>query len=247
MNRLFRCFAILFAAILLAGPLFAQAPQGINYQAAARDAEGEPLADENVGVRLSLLSGSPNGATVYSETQQTRTSPEGVFSLVFGQGDNTIGLFSEIEWNEGPYYLKVDLDENGGENFTEMGVTQLMSVPYALMAEQVASPAPIVSGSSIDGEGTSEAPLELAQQAATQGQTLKWDGQAWAPANDDISFDGTLATSQRISGNGTENSPLDIAGMNASVGQVLKWTGASWTPADDMGTDYEGASPPDRG
>lgn len=245
MNHISSVFALACAIICFSFTLSAQAqtPQGINYQAAARNAEGEPLSNQNVSVQLSLLSGSPNGAAVYRESHQTRTTPEGVFSLVFGQGNNTIGLFSALDWSEGPYYLRVEIDENGGNNYVEMGVTQLMSVPYALMAENLANPPELETGVSLDGEGTPQSPLEIARQTATQGQTLKWNGSAWAPANDDVSFDGTLTTSPRISGNGTENSPLDIAGMNASVGQVLKWTGVSWTPADDIGTDYTGEPP----
>lgn len=34
------------------------------------------------------------------------------------------------------------------------------------------------------GDGTSGDPLELAQQGATSGQVLKWNGSAWAPASD---------------------------------------------------------------
>lgn len=36
----------------------------------------------------------------------------------------------------------------------------------------------------LSGNGTSGQPLDIAQQGATSGQTLKWNGTSWAPAND---------------------------------------------------------------
>lgn len=36
----------------------------------------------------------------------------------------------------------------------------------------------------LSGDGTSGDPLDIAQQGATSGQVLKWNGSSWAPAND---------------------------------------------------------------
>ena len=36
----------------------------------------------------------------------------------------------------------------------------------------------------LSGDGTSGQPLDIAQQGATSGQVLKWNGTSWAPAND---------------------------------------------------------------
>lgn len=36
----------------------------------------------------------------------------------------------------------------------------------------------------LSGNGTAGQPLDIAQQGATSGQTLKWNGTSWAPAND---------------------------------------------------------------
>lgn len=37
----------------------------------------------------------------------------------------------------------------------------------------------------LTGDGTGSSPLDIAQQAATSGQALKWSGTTWAPADDD--------------------------------------------------------------
>ncbi|MDW3652165.1 MAG: hypothetical protein R8P61_34135, partial [Bacteroidia bacterium] len=74
--------------------------------------------------------------------------------------------------------------------------------------------------------------LELAQQGANLGQVLKWDGNAWTPADDVTGGTGNVSTSPRISGNGT-NLPLDIAQQGASNGEILKWNGNNWVPDTD--------------
>jgi hypothetical protein len=98
------------------------------------------------------------------------------------------------------------------------------------------------SNATLSGNGTAGNSLRIAQQGATTGQVLKWNGTTWAPSNDSVGLGGSGAdnwgtqsaiTSLRISGNGTTASPLDIAQNGATTGQVLKWNGSSWAPAVD--------------
>ncbi len=88
---------------------------------------------------------------------------------------------------------------------------------------------------SLKGDGTTGNPLGLAQQTATNGQVLKWDGTNWTPANDNVASGsgGAVNTSPRLVGDGTVASPLDIAPQGAAAGQVLKWDGSTWKPAAD--------------
>ncbi len=44
------------------------------------------------------------------------------------------GNFSNIEWGNGIYFLKSETDINNGTNFTIVGTTQLLSVPYSLQS-----------------------------------------------------------------------------------------------------------------
>ena len=76
MNRKkrFKCFAVLAIFSLLIHPngsfqnaLFAQTPQGFNYQAVARDTDGTPLAQTALTVRIGILSGSASGPLVWGE------------------------------------------------------------------------------------------------------------------------------------------------------------------------------------
>lgn len=58
----------------------------------------------------------------------------GLFTLAIGGGNAVSGKFTDITWSSGDKYLKIEMDATGGNNFTLMGTSQLLSVPYALSA-----------------------------------------------------------------------------------------------------------------
>ena len=128
-----------FTAILITFLSFAQVPQGISYQAIALDASGNPVVSANVGIRLSILDATATGAVLYSESHIKTTNPQGLFNLVIGQGTNIFGTFASIKWETNSKFLKVEMDAAGGTNYVLVGTTELLSVPYALMAGKVKS------------------------------------------------------------------------------------------------------------
>jgi hypothetical protein len=124
----------IIALILFSISLWSQSPQKLSYQAIIRNAEGKLVQNSSVGVRFSILQGSPAGLAVYVETHQAATNVNGLVTLEIGNGSTT-GSFASIDWAAGPYFLASETDPAGGTNFTITGVTQLLSVPYALYAE----------------------------------------------------------------------------------------------------------------
>ncbi|MCE2682449.1 MAG: hypothetical protein LW704_05770 [Cryomorphaceae bacterium] len=117
-------------ALLLVGELFAQAPPSMTYQAVVRDAAGSLINTGNVSIRTSILQGSSTGVTVQTETHAATTNTNGLASIQIG----SINPLSVIDWSNGPYFLKTEIDPTGGTNYTISGVSQLLSVPYALYA-----------------------------------------------------------------------------------------------------------------
>lgn len=115
----------------------AQAPQGFNYQATVRNSAGVLITNQSVSFKFSILQNSDTGTVVYSENQTTTTDDLGHASLVVGRGTPVTGTFSSINWANGTYYLKIEL--NTGSGFVAMGTTQLLSVPYALHANTATS------------------------------------------------------------------------------------------------------------
>jgi hypothetical protein len=122
---------ISFALLSLFG--FAQAPpQGINYQAVARDNAGAALITTSLTARFSIHDLTAAGAVVYQETHAVTTNVYGLFTAKIGMGIPVSGTFSTVNWGSGDKYLEVEV--NDGSVFVSMGASQMMSVPYAFYA-----------------------------------------------------------------------------------------------------------------
>ena len=100
-----------------------------------RNSANALVASSQVGMRLSILQGSPTGTPVYVETQTTSTNANGLASIIIGNGTVVSGSISAIDWSTGNYYIKSESDPTGGTNYTISGSSQLLSVPYALYSE----------------------------------------------------------------------------------------------------------------
>jgi len=111
-------------------------PQGIPYQAAARDAQGQSLVNAAVNVRFTLHEGAADGAASYAETHALTTNSVGLFNTVFGNGTPQQSAFDSINWAATTKFLQVEIDL--GEGYVDMGTTQLLSVPYALRSDEAA-------------------------------------------------------------------------------------------------------------
>ena len=131
-----RVFTTLFMLALVFVSVFAQAPQKMSYQAVVRNANNSLVANQNVSVRISILQGSATGSAVYMETQTVTTNINGLMTLSIGEGTAVSGTFSSIDWANGPYFLKSEIDPNGGVSYSIESVQQLLSVPYALYANE---------------------------------------------------------------------------------------------------------------
>lgn len=125
---LFIIVMVLFTAL----NIHAQAPNSINYQALARNAQGVALVNKTVNVRISIRSGSEVGPVVYEETHLLNSGNYGLLNLQIGKGAVLSGVFSSINWGATTQFLEVEMDPLGGSNFQLLGTSQLVSVPYAL-------------------------------------------------------------------------------------------------------------------
>ena len=130
---------ILLLVVILFGTnqLFSQ--DGINYQGAATDADGEELVNQTISIRVSIISNESDGNLEWEETHSVTTDQFGLFNIVLGQGESTSNgssiTFDNIDWGSGDHFLKVEIDTSGGSDYSMVGTTQMMSVPYALYAK----------------------------------------------------------------------------------------------------------------
>ena len=126
-----KTISALLAALIISLGGFSQSPQKLSYQAVIRNSAGKLVQGADVGIRISVLQGSPSGNSVYTETHSATTNINGLVTLEIG-GGATSDTFANINWSHGPYFLKTEVDPGGVSNYSITGVTQMLSVPYAL-------------------------------------------------------------------------------------------------------------------
>ena len=122
-----------FLFFLFSFNVFAQAPDLINYQAVLRDVGGQILNNTSTSIKIQLREASNSGNVVYAEEHSVTTSDLGMVNFAIGQGTSQSGSIGSINWGASSYYLEVLINSSG--QYVSMGVSQLLSVPYALYAK----------------------------------------------------------------------------------------------------------------
>jgi hypothetical protein len=132
---------MLLVVISITFCVFAQSPQKMSYQCVIRNSGGGLVTNQSVGIKISILQGSPIGIMVYQEifTPNPQTNANGLVSIEIGGGLPLTGTFSAVNWASGPYFLKTETDPTGGTTYTISGTSQLLSVPYALYSKTTES------------------------------------------------------------------------------------------------------------
>ncbi len=208
-------------ALLLNGLIaaaWAQAPQRFSYQAIIRDGSGVVQPNEPVTLGLALHQNSASGPIAYEETHAVTTNGFGLANVSVGGGAIVSGSIASIDWSTGPFYIEVKVDG------VSMGTTQLLSVPYALYAEESGTPGPAGPA----GPAGPTGPTGATGPAGPAGPTG-----ATGPAGADGSanawgLSGTAATSSNFIGT-TNTQPFIVVANNARAGYVgSATTTTSW-------------------
>lgn len=135
MSRYIRIFINVIIFILLQNQILSQTPKLMSYQAVVRNASGNLIQTKPIKIKVSILKGSASGTSVYSEIHSPQTDSNGIVNLVIGSGTQSSGNMATVSWGNDSHFLKTEIDPNNGINYTISGTTQLLSVPYALYAE----------------------------------------------------------------------------------------------------------------
>jgi hypothetical protein len=127
-------FILLVSFGLIIPHVYGQSPDQFSYQAVVRDGDNNLITNQEVGKRISIIQGDIDDPAIYVELHQVVSNSNGLVTLAIGAGDVELGDFSEIDWAEGPFYLGIETDLDGGTNYTISSTTELLSVPFALHA-----------------------------------------------------------------------------------------------------------------
>jgi uncharacterized protein (TIGR02145 family) len=150
-----------------------QAPNSFKYQSMIRKTDGSPLANQSVKLKISILRDNASGTSVYSEIHSTFSNAFGVINVNIGEGSEKSGSIAAIDWSAGLYFVKVEMDETGGTNYTLSSVGQLLSVPYALQAKSVDS----INWATVKNKPSLVSSIFISNPQA--GDLIYYDGSNW--------------------------------------------------------------------
>ncbi len=186
--KLIKIFCILFL-FFVCEFLYSQVPEGFNYQAVARNNDGTPIANKEIVVEISILKDGETGLVAWQETHKVFTNSYGLFYAVIGKGTSTeLGVypsFSEINWVNGTYFLKIRVDfgaEKFGNGLLDMGTSPLLSVPYAFLSNNAYKAEDLVRDSNQKTKVKLVDLLDVDVTDLTENKTLLWNGTKWVVA-----------------------------------------------------------------
>ncbi len=125
-------------------------PQGMKYQAVARDHAGEVLGNEKISLKISLYTTTDRSATTYIETHLVTTNQLGLFTLTIGNGTIESGEFSEVPWSTSDIWMEIAIKGREDRDFNIISASKMLSVPYAFHA---------ATASELIGESGGRAPV----------------------------------------------------------------------------------------
>ncbi len=226
MKKLTTFLSLLLIAVLVT----AQVPHRMSYQSVIRDTDNNLVVNQEIGMQISILQGAADGTAVYVERHFPSTNANGLVSLEIGGGTEISGSFEEIDWGTDMYFIKTETDLQGGASYTIAGVSQVLSVPYALHAKTAETAT----------EGLEETdPVFMASPAAgieathidNWEEAYSWGDHEglyhsidWSPAWDDIEDKPDLADLAAVATSGSYDDLIDTPELNlADWNEAFSW------------------------
>ena len=215
LNKLF--FLLLVILCCIGNTASAQvSPDGILFQAVARDANGNAAAGRNIYAKVNLLKSTATGTSVYAESFKVVSTDDGVFTIVIGKGTRTSGVagLTSIAWNEALYFVNIQIaiepslptpGWSADNNFVDMGTSQLWTVPYALFSSKATVADSAMSISTIVPGSKGGTGVNNTGRTITLGQNLTFNGigditiTTTGVSNISLPTTGLLANTQYVS------------------------------------------------
>ncbi|MBR2195242.1 MAG: InlB B-repeat-containing protein [Salinivirgaceae bacterium] len=137
-RRVLAMLCLMFAIVATA-----EAQNSFAYQAVIRNAKGELVSNQEVGMQFSLVY---EGQVVYSETHKPTTNQYGNIQVNVGEGRKVSGSFATVPWSTMKVMMKIEVDPQGGTNYIDLGTIQLQPAPYAMYATEAGAVSTIQPG-----------------------------------------------------------------------------------------------------
>jgi hypothetical protein len=222
---------LIILSILFCAITFAQSvPQGINYQAVARDANGDVLMNQALTIQFSVISDVTTSAISWQETHQDNTNAYGLFTAIICGGTSTsVGSslnFDVIDWGASNHLLKVEVDYGNG--LVDMGTTAFMSVPYALSSGSTINSLWQDNGIHLSPDSTTSQDIIISGQTDIYGGiAIDGDADIWGTTRMSVVGIGTTNPTETLDVDGNvrmrTGSSLGYIAVSDSNG-VMNWT-----------------------
>lgn len=162
-------YILLIALIIGFLSLYSQAPNKLSYQIEVTDNDDQLITNQQINVKISILESSIDGSVIFTENHIVTTDYTGLANIEIGNGQQLTGKFAAIDWSKGPFFIKTEVDPEGGINFMTKGVSELLSVPYSLYSKTAEK---VINASYND--------LNDKPVGVNKGDILYWNGEGWA-------------------------------------------------------------------
>lgn len=144
---------------------------GFSYQAKSKDSSGGLMTNALLGIQISIVENSTNGSIVFREQHQVTTNESGMFQLNIGEGTNISGNLLGLEWTTNRHYLIVDIDENGGTNYSQLAESEMKLHPaFSEIKEYVGGTGISIVGETIVNTGDTSDTNEIQTLSVTDGE-----------------------------------------------------------------------------
>ena len=157
------------------GAIAQSGPQGIKYQAIARDLNGEILVNKEISLQVELYSNNELITKYFSETHEAITNQFGLFSLVIGEGISNSGVFNKIPWDIENIWMEIAIKDDDKSNYSPISNSKLLAVPYAFHAASASRLSEEIINIG-NGQVTVKAELEETDQKNYDAYPLRVEG-----------------------------------------------------------------------
>ena len=237
---------VVIATLFSASNLIAQVtPDGILFQAIAKDANGNGAAGRNIYAKVNILKGTATGTSVYAESFKVVSTDEGIFTIVIGKGNRTSGVanLKAIQWNEALYFVNIQIaieptvpgiGWSADNNYVDMGTSQLWTVPYALFSSKATVADSAMSISTIVPGSKGGTGVNNDGKTITLGQNLTFKGigditiTTTGVSNISLPTTGLLANTQYV----TDRIGTDTVSLSNRINALV--TGSKTALADSI-------------
>lgn len=219
---------ILFIIAIFQINLQSQIPQAFNYQAIARNSEGEAIANKQITIEISILQGNnctqnPSSCTVvWQELHFPTTNSYGMFSINIGEGQKTfagtLNSFSLIKWSDlssGKYYLRTRADFGDTpylNGMVDLGTVEFLSVPYSFSSQKADSL--VKNGNKVSVNLTELSDVNIS--SPSNNQVISWNGSQWVNSTISVTVPNNISDLNDV----TVTSPVN--------NEFLKYNGTNW-------------------